>query len=41
MIGADTDILRTALSWQSQGRKVAIATVVQTWGSAPQSETMM
>jgi xanthine/CO dehydrogenase XdhC/CoxF family maturation factor len=36
MIGADTDILRTALSWQRQGRKVAIATVVQTWGSAPQ-----
>jgi xanthine/CO dehydrogenase XdhC/CoxF family maturation factor len=36
MIGADTDILRTALSWQKQGRKVAIATVVQTWGSAPQ-----
>jgi xanthine/CO dehydrogenase XdhC/CoxF family maturation factor len=36
MIGADTDILRTALSWQAQGRKLAIATVVQTWGSAPQ-----
>jgi xanthine/CO dehydrogenase XdhC/CoxF family maturation factor len=36
MIGADTDILRTALSWQKEGRKVAIATVVQTWGSAPQ-----
>jgi xanthine/CO dehydrogenase XdhC/CoxF family maturation factor len=36
MIGSDTDILRTALSWQKQGRKVAIATVIQTWGSAPQ-----
>jgi xanthine/CO dehydrogenase XdhC/CoxF family maturation factor len=36
MIGADTDILRTALSWQKEGRKLAIATVVQTWGSAPQ-----
>ena len=36
MIGADTDILQTALAWHSQGRKLAIATVVQTWGSAPQ-----
>jgi xanthine/CO dehydrogenase XdhC/CoxF family maturation factor len=36
MIGTETDILRTALSWQKQGRKVAIATVIQTWGSAPQ-----
>ena len=36
MIGADTDILQTALAWQKEGRKVAIATVVQTWGSAPQ-----
>jgi len=34
--GSDTDILRTALSWQKQGRKLAIATVIQTWGSAPQ-----
>lgn len=31
-----TDMLRTALDWQSQGRKLALATVVQTWGSAPQ-----
>lgn len=30
------DMLKTALDWQSQGRKLAIATVVQTWGSAPQ-----
>ena len=36
MRGSDTDILRTALSWQKQGRKLAIATVIQTWGSAPQ-----
>jgi len=34
--GSDTDILRTALSWQKEGRKIAIATVIQTWGSAPQ-----
>ena len=25
----------TALAWQRAGRKVALATVVQTWGSAP------
>lgn len=36
MIGSDTDILRTALAWQKEGRKLAIATVIQTWGSAPQ-----
>jgi xanthine/CO dehydrogenase XdhC/CoxF family maturation factor len=36
MIGADTDILRTALAWQKEGRQLALATVVQTWGSAPQ-----
>ena len=36
MIGADTEILENALAWQGQGRKLAIATVVQTWGSAPQ-----
>ena len=36
MRGSDTDILRTALSWQKEGRKIAIATVIQTWGSAPQ-----
>ena len=30
------DMLETALAWQAEGRKLAIATVVQTWGSAPQ-----
>lgn len=29
------DILTTALNWHRQGRGVAIATVAQTWGSAP------
>ena len=29
------DILRLALSWHDAGRQVAIATVVQTWGSSP------
>ncbi len=36
MIGSDTDILETALAWQKEGRQLALATVVQTWGSAPQ-----
>jgi xanthine/CO dehydrogenase XdhC/CoxF family maturation factor len=31
-----TDVLETALAWQAEGRKLAIATVMQTWGSAPQ-----
>lgn len=30
------DILETANAWINQGRKVAIATVIETWGSAPQ-----
>ena len=29
------DILSLALSWHDAGRQVAIATVVQTWGSSP------
>ncbi|MCZ4281424.1 XdhC family protein [Kiloniella laminariae] len=29
------DLLSTAALWQDQGRKVALATVVQTWGSSP------
>jgi xanthine/CO dehydrogenase XdhC/CoxF family maturation factor len=36
MTGADIDILESALAWAGEGRKLAIATVVQTWGSAPQ-----
>lgn len=35
MITSDTDILATAEAWAKAGRKVAIATVVETWGSAP------
>lgn len=30
------DVLDTAQSWLAEGRKVAIATVIETWGSAPQ-----
>jgi xanthine/CO dehydrogenase XdhC/CoxF family maturation factor len=29
------DVLRTALEWRDAGKSVALATVVQTWGSSP------
>ncbi len=29
------DILATAAQWAAQGERVAIATVVETWGSSP------
>ncbi len=32
---ADQDILNTAQQWLAEGREVALATVVETWGSAP------
>ncbi|MEL6947246.1 MAG: XdhC family protein [Pseudomonadota bacterium] len=32
--GAD-DPLRVAEAWRAEGRQVALATVVETWGSAP------
>ena len=35
MIAAEDDILATAQAWRHSGREVAIATVVETWGSAP------
>ena len=31
----DEDILSTAAQWLSDGHKVALGTVVKTWGSAP------
>lgn len=35
MIATDDEILHEAQAWREQGRDVAIATVVETWGSAP------
>ena len=31
----DTDVLKAAEDWRKSGREVAVATVVETWGSAP------
>lgn len=31
----ESDVLKTAESWVAEGRQVALATVVDTWGSAP------
>jgi len=36
MAGPDHTILDQAAAWLKQGRKVALATVIETWGSAPQ-----
>ena len=35
MLGRDEDILKAAEDWSKAGRGVALATVVETWGSAP------
>lgn len=35
MLSTDNDILNKAESWRREGKGVAIATVVETWGSAP------
>lgn len=34
-LGRDDDILKAAEEWRKAGRQVALATVVETWGSAP------
>ncbi len=31
----DHNVLPTALDWVAAGRRVALATVIETWGSAP------
>ncbi|MBV9945382.1 MAG: XdhC family protein [Myxococcales bacterium] len=33
--GSQEDVLGQALGWLREGRQVAIATVVETWGSSP------
>ncbi len=35
MLSTDSDILKTAETWAREGRGVALATVTETWGSAP------
>jgi xanthine/CO dehydrogenase XdhC/CoxF family maturation factor len=35
MLGRDEDILNAAVDWSKAGRGVALATVFETWGSAP------
>jgi xanthine dehydrogenase accessory factor len=36
MSARDPSIIPRALAWRAEGRSVALATVIQTWGSAPQ-----
>ena len=35
MLSTNDDILKAAEDWRKAGRSVALATVVETWGSAP------
>ena len=35
MLGEDEDVIDQALGWLGDNRKVALATVVETWGSSP------
>lgn len=35
MLSTEDDVLEAALRWRKEGRGVALATVLQTWGSAP------
>jgi len=35
MLSTDNDILKAAEDWRKKGRDVALATVFETWGSAP------
>jgi xanthine/CO dehydrogenase XdhC/CoxF family maturation factor len=32
---SEDDILQTAEAWSNEGRRLALATVMETWGSAP------
>tara|TARA_Y100000590_G_scaffold470471_1_gene665454 strand:+ start:10353 stop:10676 length:324 start_codon:yes stop_codon:yes gene_type:complete len=35
MLSDNLDVLKIANTWKRDGKKLAIATVIQTWGSAP------
>jgi xanthine/CO dehydrogenase XdhC/CoxF family maturation factor len=35
MSGTETGVLDSAAQWLAEGRKVALGTVVKTWGSSP------
>jgi len=35
MDSVDIEVLRTAEAWRKSGHRVALGTIVQTWGSAP------
>ena len=35
LLAPGEDVLEQAAAWRAEGRKVAIATVVETWGSSP------
>ena len=35
MLTPEDDVLAAAQAWRESGREVAVATVVETWGSAP------
>ena len=35
LLARDDEILRAAEEWRKAGRAVALATVIETWGSAP------
>ena len=34
-LSTDDDVLNEAAQWREEGKKVALATVVKTWGSSP------
>src|ERR1041385_9482431 len=35
MDSVDIEVLRSAEAWRKEGRRVALGTIVKTWGSAP------
>lgn len=35
MLSREEDVLQAAANWRNAGRGVALATVIETWGSAP------